>query len=105
MGRTVYMRPEQHRAAACHGFEQIVATDRDEAAIAIATAMLQQGKEPSEIAEIVLQSIQDDHFYILPHPAWDDIVRKRVEHILGRVEPVTMDLEDMMRRRAAGEKF
>jgi len=37
--------------------------------------------------------------------AWDDIVRKRVEKVLGRAEPVTMDLEDMMRRRAAGEMF
>ncbi len=79
--------------------------ERDEAAVAIATAMLQQGKEPSEIAAIVLESIQNDHFYILPHPAWDDIVLKRVEHVLTRVEPLTMDLEEMMRRRAAGENF
>ena len=77
----------------------------DDAAIAVATAMLQQGKSPADVAEIVLASIQNGHFYILPHPAWDDIVRKRVEHVLARVEPVTMDLEDMMRRRAAGEQF
>ncbi len=77
----------------------------DDAAVAIATALLQQGKEPSEIAEIVLESIQNDHFYILPHPAWDDTVRKRVEHVLEREKPVVMDLEDMMRRRAAGERF
>ena len=64
--------------------------ERDEAAIAIATAMLKQGKQPSEIAEIVLESIQNDHFYILPHPDWDYIVRNRVEHVLERVEPVTM---------------
>ncbi len=79
--------------------------ERDEAAVAMATAMLQQGKEPSEIAAIVLESIQNDHFYILPHPAWDPIVRQRVEHVVARVEPMTMDLEDMMRRRAAGERF
>ncbi len=77
----------------------------DEAAIAIGTAMLEQGKQPAEIAEIVLQSIQNDHFYILPHPAWDDMVRKRVENVLERVEPATMDLEDLMRRRAAGESL
>ena len=81
------------------------AGEPDEAAWAVATAMLQQGKEPSEIAEIVLESIQNDHFYILPHPAWDDIVRERVEHVLAREKPVMMDLEDMMRRRAAGERF
>lgn len=79
--------------------------DPDEAALAVGTALLQQGKPPSEVAAIVLDAIQNDHFYILPHPAWDDMVRKRVEHVLARVEPVTMDLEDMMRRRAAGEQF
>ena len=30
---------------------------------------------------------------------------QRVENVLERVEPVAMDLEDMMRRRAAGEMF
>ena len=34
-----------------------------------------------------------------------DTVRQRVENVLKRIEPVTMDLEDMMRRRAAGEMF
>jgi NAD(P)-dependent dehydrogenase (short-subunit alcohol dehydrogenase family) len=81
------------------------ASEADEAARALGSAMLAQGKQPSEVAEIVLESIRNDHFYILPHPAWDGFVRSRVEHILARVEPVKMDLEDMMRRRAAGEKF
>jgi NAD(P)-dependent dehydrogenase (short-subunit alcohol dehydrogenase family) len=81
------------------------AAEQDEAAMAMASAMLQGGKEPSEIAEVVLESIQNDHFYILPHPAWDDMVRSRVEHVLARVEPVAMDLEDLMRRSAAGEKL
>ena len=70
-----------------------------------AAEMVQGGKAPSEIAEIVLDSIQNDHFYILPHPAWDDMIQKRVEHVLARVEPATMDVEDMMRRREAGESF
>ena len=90
-------RPKELEAAA--------PAERDEAAVAVATAMLQAGKAPSEVAEIVMESIQNDHFYILPHPAWDHIVRKRVEHVLQRVEPMTMDVEDMMRRRAAGERF
>ena len=85
--------------------EALNPAEPDETAIAMGTAMLQQGKQPSEIAEIVLQSIQDENFYILPHPAWDSMVRQRVENVLERVEPVTMDLEDMMRRRAAGEMF
>jgi NAD(P)-dependent dehydrogenase (short-subunit alcohol dehydrogenase family) len=70
-----------------------------------ARAMLAQGKQPPEIAEIVFRSISNDEFYILPHPAWDSIVRSRVDHVIGRKAPVTLDFEDMMKRRAAGEQF
>lgn len=77
----------------------------DESARAITTALLQQGKQPAEIADIVFESIEHDRFYILPHPAWDDIIRTRVDHILARGAPLTLDFEDMQRRRAAGEQF
>ena len=67
--------------------------------------MLQQAKHPAEIVEIVFEAIQNDRFYILPHPAWDDIVRSRVEHVLARGAPFALDFEDLMRRTAAGEGF
>ena len=68
-------------------------------------AMLSQGKQPSEVADIVFRSIEEDRFYVLPHPAWDAIVRGRVDAVLARGAPMTLDMEDMMRRRAAGEQF
>ena len=69
-------------------------------------SVLQQGaKQPAEIAEIVFEAIQNDRFYILPHPAWDEIVRSRVEHVLARGAPLVLDFEDLMRRTAAGEGF
>jgi NAD(P)-dependent dehydrogenase (short-subunit alcohol dehydrogenase family) len=68
-------------------------------------AMLALGKQPSEVAEIVFNSITNDEFYILPHPAWDSIVKSRVEHVIDRKAPVTIDFEEMMKRRAAGEQF
>jgi len=71
----------------------------------MAQAMLAQGKDPAEIAEAVLQSIEQDRLYVLPHPAWDDFVRARVEHVLQRQGPAVMDLEQLMQRRAAGEQF
>jgi len=71
----------------------------------VARGMLAQGKDPADIAEAVFQSIRDDRLYVLPHPAWDDFVRARVEHVLARGGPATLDLENMMRRRAAGEQF
>jgi len=71
----------------------------------IGRAMLAQGKAPSEIADVVFNSIEEDRFYVLPHPAWDNTVRARVDAVLARGAPMTVDLEDMARRRAAGEKF
>jgi NAD(P)-dependent dehydrogenase (short-subunit alcohol dehydrogenase family) len=68
-------------------------------------AMLGSGKKPREIAEIVFDSIREERFYILPHPAWDTYVRARVEHVLARGAPFTLDFEDLARRRAAGEQF
>ena len=68
-------------------------------------AMLAQGKAPAEIADAVFESIQADHLYILPHPAWDPIVRSRLDAVLARGAPMTMDFQDMMKRRAAGEQF
>ncbi len=77
----------------------------DEGALAAATAMLARGKQPAEVADIVFEAIREDHFYILPHPAWDDVVRGRVEHVLAREAPLTLDFEQMMRRRDEGEEL
>jgi NAD(P)-dependent dehydrogenase (short-subunit alcohol dehydrogenase family) len=74
-------------------------------AMAAGRAMLEQGKQPAEIADIVFESIREGRFYILPHPAWDEFVRRRVECVLARGEPATLDFAEMMRRRAAGERF
>lgn len=70
-----------------------------------AQAMLAQGKQPAEIANHVFDSIAQDRFYILPHPAWDDIVKNRTAHALARGAPLTMDMADVGRRQAAGEQF
>ena len=67
-------------------------------------AMLSGGMDPNQVADIVFDSIVEQRCYILPHPSWDDFVRGRVEHVLARGAPVTFDLEELMRRRAAGEQ-
>lgn len=68
-------------------------------------AMLAAGKQPADVADIVFKSIEENRFYILPHPAWDPIVRNRVDAILARGAPMTFDMADMMKRRMAGEQF
>ena len=76
-----------------------------EGGLAAAPPLLAQGKQPDDVAQIVFEAIENDHCYILPHPAWDEIVRGRVEHVLARGAPLTMDFADMTRRRAEGEEF
>jgi NAD(P)-dependent dehydrogenase (short-subunit alcohol dehydrogenase family) len=67
--------------------------------------MLKAGKQPREIADIVFQSIEEDRLYVLPHPAWDDYVRARVDAVLARGSLPSVDLAAMMQRRDDGEKY
>ena len=66
--------------------------------------MLGGGMDPDQVADIVFDSIVEQRCYILPHPAWDDVVRGRVDHVIARGAPITVDMEELMRRRAAGEE-
>jgi len=80
----------------------------NEQQIEVFNLLLKQGKEPSEIAEIVFQAIKDSVFYILPHPAWDDNLRAHFEDILARKEltpPSVNDLAEFFKPREDGEKY
>ena len=76
----------------------------DEQAQAVAV-MLGGGMNPDAVAELVFNSIVEERCYILPHQGWDDVVRNRVEHILEREAPVTVDFETLLSRRAQGEQI
>ena len=74
----------------------------------IMSAMLRQGKKPDEIAEIVLEAIKKNIFYILSHPAWDDSLRSHFDNILSRKEIVPNSEEEMAKffsPREDGEKY
>ena len=74
----------------------------------IMSTMLRQGKQPSEIAEIVFKAIQSNIFYILSHPAWDETLRSHYENILSRKEISRTFEEDVMKffkPRNDGEKY
>ena len=68
-------------------------------------ALLRNGKEPSEIAEIVIEAIRDDLFYILPHPAWDDTLKTYFEEILSREALNSPSLPAFLTPRDDGEKY
>jgi short-subunit dehydrogenase len=48
----------------------------------------ESGLPPERTAEIVLQAIKDEQFYILTHDEYDDVIRERMENILARRNPV-----------------
>ena len=68
-------------------------------------ALLRNGKEPSEIADIVIEAIRDDLFYILPHPAWDDTLKTYFEEILSRAALNSPSLPAFLTPRDDGEKY
>jgi hypothetical protein len=45
--------------------------------------------EPEEVAEMVLQAIRDDQFWILTHPETEAGVMARAEGIVARRNPAT----------------
>ena len=45
------------------------------------------GIKPSEVAEMVLEAIRDDRFYVLTHPRYRKLIRLRMENILEGRNP------------------
>ena len=68
-------------------------------------ALLRNGKEPSEIADIVIEAIRDDLFYILPHPAWDDTLKTYFDEILSREALNSPSVPAFLTPRDDGEKY
>ncbi|MDC0237849.1 SDR family NAD(P)-dependent oxidoreductase [Gammaproteobacteria bacterium] len=79
--------------------------DVDDETFAPFAAMLKNGKAPSEIADIVIDAIKNNVFYILPHPAWDDTIREHFDEILARKELRRRGVPAFMTPREDGEKY
>ena len=45
-------------------------------------ASLEQGMDPDEVGELVVQSIVDDKFWILTHPRWAKTVQKQLDALV-----------------------
>ena len=80
----------------------------DESGISPVSQLLRRGKQPSEIADIVFEAIKKGIFYILPHPAWDEMLHDRLEQMLSR-EPLPTPSQDTIARifmpRDDGESY
>jgi len=49
--------------------------------------ILEGGLEPKQVAELVLDSIREERFYVLPHPEWNHMIEHRMTNILEQREP------------------
>ena len=82
---------------------QVVMADVEEESLEVAVeaeinpvaSLLRRGKKPSEIADIAFDAINNDVFYILSHPIYDDLIRDRFDKILSR-KPLALLSSDEM---------
>ena len=63
---------------------------------------LSEGMAPEAVADMVFDAIENERFYILPHPGWDDVVTDHAAAIVARQGPYAMDMMDLMAKRAKG---
>ncbi len=66
------------------------------------SALLAGGKSPEDLASHVFESIEQNRFYIFPHPGWDYMLRERAEAMLARQGPYRFDLAAHVATRAEG---
>jgi NAD(P)-dependent dehydrogenase (short-subunit alcohol dehydrogenase family) len=75
-------RPEELRSAST-----TKETDQQAVMRELARQQISAGIKPSEVAEMVLESIRDDRFYVLTHPRFKKVIRLRMENILEGKPP------------------
>ncbi len=76
--------------------------EANEAQQAVSRIFLGGGMAASDVADLVWQAMVDDQLYILPHDGWRDVIRGRIEAVLDGQQPVEVDFEQMIARRADG---
>ena len=54
------------------------------------------GSPPSGVADLVLDAIRDEKFYVLTHPAWKPMIRAHMEDILEERNPTVMNPLDFV---------
>lgn len=88
--KTQLMDAERNRPADLRN-EPGSSTSRPQAVVTEQTvrALVAGGTDASVIADLVVDAIRDERFYVLPHPEWKEQVRTRMEGILDERNPST----------------
>jgi NAD(P)-dependent dehydrogenase (short-subunit alcohol dehydrogenase family) len=76
-------RPAELRNPDATALSEVEAQERRAAAI----SRWSRGMPPPQLAQIVLDAIREERFYILPHPSVLDGVRMRMEDLLAQKNP------------------
>jgi NAD(P)-dependent dehydrogenase (short-subunit alcohol dehydrogenase family) len=84
---------ERNRPAGLKGPAEAVETTQQEMIRELARQQVAAGIKPAEVAEMVLEAIRDDRFYVITHPRFRKLIRLRMENIVEgkapRFEPPT----------------
>jgi len=51
---------------------------------------LKQGLRPEDVAQMVFEAIENEEFYILPHPHWKDHIQTRLTDIMEQRSPTIL---------------
>ncbi len=88
--KTQLMDAERNRPADLRN-EPGSSTPRPQAVVTEQTvrALVAGGTDASVIADLVVDAIRDERFYVLPHPEWKEQVPTRMEGILDERNPST----------------
>lgn len=86
MVQTNIMDAERNRPAGLEN-EPIPMTPHRQAMLGLMMSVVAAGMPPLEVAESVFAAIQNDRFYILPHPEWMEAVQMRTDDLLRMENP------------------
>lgn len=53
----------------------------------IARQQVASGLKPAEVAEMAVEAIREDRFYVLSHPRFEKLIRRRMQNIVDGVNP------------------
>lgn len=54
--------------------------------------VVEQGTQPEEIVDAMIEAVRTNQFWILTHPQFDGSIRERFESMLSRINPTVRDL-------------
>lgn len=78
---------ERNRPPDLRGSGTVRDTDQQAVIRELARQQVAAGMKPSEVAEMVLEAIRDDRFYVITHPRFKKLIRMRMENILDGKTP------------------